>query len=54
MKPIDCPFGSQDCPKVSELRTEVESLKRNQIVMMRTIYYIAGIVSVSLGVTVLI
>lgn len=50
----ECPFGSAACPKVEELDGRVGHLERNQIKLMRTVYYIAGIVSISLGMNVVI
>lgn len=51
MVPKDqCPYGPEDCPKVRDLRRTVEAMARNQVVMMRLLYTIAGIVSVTLGV----
>lgn len=49
-----CPYGADNCPKIKELDERIDILERNQIRLMRTVYYIAGIVSVSLGVTVMI
>ena len=49
-----CPYGADDCPKIKELDSRIDTLERNQIRLMRTVYYIAGIVSVSLGVTVVL
>ena len=49
-----CPYGADDCPKIKELDERIDVLEKNQIRLMRTVYYIAGIVSVSLGVTVLV
>lgn len=49
-----CPYGAESCPKVNELEDRVTSMEKNQIRMMRLLYFIAGIVSVSLGVTVVI
>lgn len=50
----ECPYGASDCPKISELRSKVSVLEKNQVRLMRTVYYIAGIVSVTLGVQVII
>ena len=50
----ECPYGASDCPKVSELRSKINILEKNQVRLMRTVYYIAGIVSVTLGVQVII
>ena len=51
---IECPYGARSCPKVEELETKVNTLEKNQLRMMRTVYYIAGIVSVTLGIQVII
>ena len=53
-KTNECPYGAADCPKVSELRSKIAILEKNQVRLMRTVYYIAGIVSVTLGVQVII
>lgn len=50
----DCPYGVSECPKVAELDERVDRLERNQIRLMRTVYYIAGIVSVTLGINVIL
>lgn len=50
----ECPYGAESCPKVQELEDRVSRIERNQQRMSRILYYIAGIVSVSLGVTVAI
>ena len=49
-----CPYGADDCPKIKELDERIDTLEKNQIRLMRMVYYIAGIVSVSLGVTVIV
>lgn len=49
-----CPYGADDCPKIRELDNRIDILEKNQIRLMRMVYYIAGIVSVSLGVTVIV
>lgn len=54
MKSNECPYGADTCPKIMELDARIDVLERNQFKMMRLIYYIAGIVSVSLGITVII
>ena len=50
----ECPYGSAACPKVEEVDEKVDRLTHNQIKLMRTVYYIAGIVSISLGINVVI
>ena len=50
----DCPYGVGECPKVAELDNRVDRLEKNQIRLMRTVYYIAGIVSVTLGLNVIV
>ena len=50
----ECPYSDKICPKVQDMEDRITVLEKNQIKMMRTVYYIAGIVSVSLGVTVMI
>lgn len=47
----DCPYGADSCPKVSELEDRLSVMEHNQLKMMRTLYYIVGVVSVSLGLT---
>ena len=49
-----CPYGAESCPKINELDARIDALEKNQIRLMRTVYYIAGIVSVTLGITVVI
>ena len=51
---LECPYGPNSCPKLTELENEVETLKKNQLKLMTTVYYIAGIVSVTLGITVIV
>lgn len=54
MNRYECPYGPEDCPKLRELDERVDRLEANQIKLMRLLYYIAGIVSVTLGVQVVI
>ena len=49
-----CPYGATDCPKLREMDERIDKLEANQIKLMRLLYYIAGIVSVTLGVQVVI
>lgn len=49
-----CPYGAKDCPKLREMDERIDKLEANQIKLMRLLYYIAGIVSVTLGVQVII
>lgn len=52
MSKIDgCPYGAESCPKVEELEVRVARMEQNQNRMMRILYYIMGIVTVSLGIT---
>lgn len=54
MQTHECPYGPQDCPKLREMDERIDKLEANQIKLMRLLYYIAGIVSVTLGVQVII
>lgn len=54
MNMAQCPYTDKPCPKVTELEERVSKMERNQVVMMRLLYFIAGIVSVTLGVDVII
>lgn len=55
MPPIkQCPYGADECPKVEDLELRVYKLEKNQLRIMRTVYYIAGIVSVTLGINVIL
>lgn len=54
MSTNECPYGAGDCPKIRDLDERIDTLEKTQANMMRVLYYIAGIVSVSLGVTVII
>ena len=54
MKNEQCPYGPLDCPKLISLNERISTLERNQAKLMRLLYYIAGVVSVSLGVNVVI
>lgn len=51
-KEMECPYGPRGCPKIDSLKMEVDMMKKNQNRMMVTLYFIAGIVSVTLGVTI--
>lgn len=54
MTKIDgCPYGAESCPKVTELEERVTRMEKNQSKMMITLYFIAGIVSVTLGVQII-
>lgn len=51
----DCPYGlDRDCPKLADTKARLERLERNQATLIRLIYYIAGIVSVTLGLDVIV
>lgn len=50
----ECPYGADACPKIRELDERIDTLELTQARIMRTLYYIAGVVSVSLGVTVIL
>lgn len=46
-----CPYGADSCPKVEELEERVARMEANQNKIMKVLYYIMGIVTVSLGIT---
>lgn len=54
MRMEQCPYTDKPCPKVTDLAERVTKMEKNQAIMMRLLYFIAGIVSVSLGVTITI
>lgn len=47
-----CPYGADDCPKFNDLKQEVDTVKLSIANMSRTLYLIAGILIVNLGVTI--
>lgn len=47
----ECPYTDKPCPKLQELDDRIDVLEKNQRRLMQLVYYIAGIVSVSLGMT---
>ena len=49
----ECPYGAKSCPKVEEIEERVIRMEKNQSRMMTTLYFIAGVVSVTLGVQIL-
>lgn len=49
----ECPYGAKECPKIRDLEDRVCRMERNQTKIMMTLYFIAGIVSVSLGVQII-
>lgn len=49
----ECPYGASSCPKVEEIEERVGRMERNQTKIMMTLYFIAGVVSVSLGVQII-
>lgn len=49
----DCPYGPDECPKVRELENRVARMEHNQAKIMYTLYFVAGIVSVELGIVVI-
>lgn len=53
LKP-ECPYGPNDCPKLAGINSRIYNLEKNQLKLMHVVYYIAGIVSVTLGVSVII
>ena len=54
MSQNECPYKADVCPKIRDLDERIDVLEKRQADMMKVLYYIAGIVSVSLGVTVII
>lgn len=50
----ECPYSDKPCPKMQNHDERLDKLETNQLKLMRLLYYIAGIVSVSLGVQVVI
>ena len=50
---IECPDGASSCPKIEKLEERVIKMERNQTKIMMTLYFIAGVVSVSLGVQII-
>lgn len=51
MTSSECPYGAEHCPKMEDLECEVQSVKVSIANMSRTLYLIAGILTVNLGVT---
>ena len=49
----DCPYGAEKCPKVDDLEKKVARMERNQAKILYTIYFVAGIVSVELGIVII-
>ena len=49
----ECPYGAKACPKVEEMEERVGRMEKNQSRMMTTLYFIAGVVSVTLGVQII-
>lgn len=50
----ECPYGAIDCPKMQSMKERIIILEKNQAKLMHIVYYIAGIVSVTLGIQVII
>lgn len=50
----ECPYGPNSCPKLAGINTRIGILEKNQLKLMHIVYYIAGIVSVTLGVSVIV
>lgn len=49
----ECPYGAKACPKVDKIEERVGRMEKNQSKMMTTLYFIAGVVSVTLGVQII-
>lgn len=49
----DCPYGADDCPKVDDLEKRVARMEKNQAKILYTMYFVAGIVSVELGIVII-
>lgn len=49
----ECPYGAKACPKIEEIEERVTHMEKNLSRMMTTLYFIAGVVSVTLGVQIL-
>lgn len=48
-----CPYGADGCPKIEDLEQEVKDTRAMIYRMMRTLYLIAGILTVNLGITII-
>lgn len=51
--PNDCPFGSSDCPKIEELERRVDAMETTMNRILYAVYFVAGIVSVELGIVII-
>lgn len=49
----ECPYGAGTCPKIEELESDVNDVRATLSRITTTLYFIAGIVSVTLGVSIL-
>lgn len=49
----ECPYGADDCPKITDLEVTVRVLHSELENMKRILYCIVGILMVELGVTII-
>ena len=49
----ECPYGAEDCPKIEDLERRVSRMEKTMDKIMYTLYFVAGIVSVELGIVVI-
>lgn len=50
MSDMHCPYMDGACPKVNELEERIEMMETRQVSIVRILYYIAGVVSVTMSV----
>lgn len=48
-----CPYGADGCPKIEDLEQELKDTRAMVYRMMRTLYLIAGILTVNLGIAII-
>ena len=50
MNDMHCPYMDGSCPKVNELEERIDIMETRQVSIVRILYYIAGVVSVTMSV----
>lgn len=52
MRPMDCPYGADKCPKVEETLLVLDDMRKRLLTIERLLYICIGIIAVETGVVV--
>lgn len=51
--PDSCPYGDKECPKLVDIKRDIDEVRDSVKDLARILYVIAGILTVQLGVTII-